>query len=65
MLIALPHQDDWLAAKQFQAEFMLSFWDALLIAVCDRHGVKTLYSEDFGRCARFAACKSSILSSKR
>ena len=46
--VALPIPADWSTARDLQTTDMLSFWDALLIATCLRHGVTTLYSEDFG-----------------
>jgi predicted nucleic acid-binding protein len=46
--VALPDAADWSAARDLQRSDMLSFWDALLLATCIRHGVTTLYSEDFG-----------------
>jgi predicted nucleic acid-binding protein len=46
--LALPDALDWDAARQFMAQDMLSFWDALLLATCIRHGVATLYTEDMG-----------------
>jgi predicted nucleic acid-binding protein len=46
--IAIPNPLDWLAASHLQRTEMLSFWDALLIATCLRHGVTALYTEDFG-----------------
>jgi predicted nucleic acid-binding protein len=46
--IALPAAADWPAARELQTREMLGFWDALLVATCLRHGVTTLYTEDFG-----------------
>lgn len=46
--VAMPDVSDWPAARELQSRDMLSFWDALLLATCMRHGVKTLYTEDFG-----------------
>jgi predicted nucleic acid-binding protein len=46
--IALPDAADWSTARDLQQNDMLSFWDALLLATCLRHGVTTLYTEDFG-----------------
>ena len=46
--VALPDPADWSTARDLQTTDMFSFWDALLLATCIRHGVTTLYSEDFG-----------------
>jgi predicted nucleic acid-binding protein len=46
--VALPDPVDWVVARDMQRSDMLSFWDALLLATCVRHGVTTLYTEDFG-----------------
>ena len=47
-VIALPEPTDWSLARNLQQSDMLSFWDALLLATCIRHGVTTLYTEDMG-----------------
>ena len=46
--VAMPHPLDWDTARDLQEREMLSFWDALLLATCIRHGVTTLYTEDMG-----------------
>jgi predicted nucleic acid-binding protein len=46
--VALPDPSDWDMARDLQAQVMLSLWDALLLATCIRHGVTTLFTEDFG-----------------
>ena len=46
--VALPDPADWPAARELQAAHMLSFWDALLVATCLRHGVTRLYTEYLG-----------------
>ncbi|MCI0463552.1 MAG: PIN domain-containing protein [Gemmataceae bacterium] len=46
--VLLPELADWIDARALQQSFMLSFWDALLIAACLRGGVRTLYTEDMG-----------------
>jgi predicted nucleic acid-binding protein len=46
--IAIPNPADWLQARLLQKSDMLAFWDALLIALCLREGVRTLYTEDMG-----------------
>ena len=46
--VAMPDIADWNTARDLATAEMLSFWDALLLATCLRHGVKTLYTEDLG-----------------
>jgi predicted nucleic acid-binding protein len=46
--IALPDAADWAAAEALQSSDGLSFWDAVLLASCQRHEVRTIYSEDMG-----------------
>jgi predicted nucleic acid-binding protein len=47
-VIALPEVSDWSAARRLQSSDGLSFWDAVLLATCQRYGVRTVYSEDMG-----------------
>lgn len=47
-LVALPEPSDWTEARSLQMTETLSFWDAVLVALCLRHGVRTLYTEDMG-----------------
>jgi predicted nucleic acid-binding protein len=47
-VILLPVPDSWQEARVAQKAHMLSFWDALLVAVCIRNGVSVLYTEDMG-----------------
>ena len=46
--IVLPVPQLWPEAREVQARFSLSFWDALIVAACTRGGVTTLYTEDMG-----------------
>jgi predicted nucleic acid-binding protein len=46
--ILLPEPQLWVDARTLQERFLLSFWDALLVAACIRGGVRTLYTEDIG-----------------
>jgi predicted nucleic acid-binding protein len=46
--VLLPEPQVWSEARRLQRTFVLSFWDALLVAACLRGGVRTLYTEDFG-----------------
>jgi len=46
--IALPDPADWTAARLLQKGEMLSFWDAILVALCLRDDIRTLYTEDMG-----------------
>ncbi len=39
-------------AWQLAARHQYQVWDALIIAICAEHGVKTLYSEDLGSLKR-------------
>ena len=43
----LPRFAAFARAETLKANFSLSFWDAMLIAVCLESGVQRLYSEDF------------------
>lgn len=47
-VILLPVPDLWPETQALQGRFSLSFWDALLVAICQRGGVQTLYTEDMG-----------------
>ncbi len=47
-VLSLPDGVDWRVTRELQDRVSLSFWDALLISSCLRHGVTTLYSEDMG-----------------
>lgn len=40
------HHDDVLAGMEAVAQHRLSFWDAVIWAVCERSGVATLLTED-------------------
>ena len=51
--VLLPEVGLWPAARDMQERRQLSFWDALLVAACQRGGVKTLYSEDLQAGAEF------------
>jgi predicted nucleic acid-binding protein len=44
--ILLPVPDVWPETQALQGRYSLSFWDALLVGICLREGVKTLYTED-------------------
>ena len=46
--ITLPDPADWWDARLLQKSDMLSFWDAILVALCLRDGVGALYTEDMG-----------------
>lgn len=46
--ILLPVPDLWPEAQALQGRYSLSFWDALLVGICLRGGVQTLYTEDMG-----------------
>jgi len=46
--ILLPVPDIWPQTQALQGRYSLSFWDALLVAICLRGGVQTLYTEDMG-----------------
>ena len=47
-VILLPVPDLWVETQALQNRHSLSFWDALLIAMCIREGVIILYTEDMG-----------------
>ena len=47
-VVAMPTSQVWPAARDLQARFSLSFWDAVIVAACLEAGVQTLYTEDFG-----------------
>jgi predicted nucleic acid-binding protein len=47
-VILLPFPDLWPETQALQGRYSLSFWDALLVAVCLREGVQVLYTEDIG-----------------
>jgi predicted nucleic acid-binding protein len=47
-VILLPTPQLWAETQSLQAKHMLSFWDALLAAICLREKVQTLYTEDMG-----------------
>lgn len=46
--VLLPVADLWAETQVLQGGHSLSFWDALLVASCIRHGVQTLYTENMG-----------------
>lgn len=46
--IFVPEIGLWTDAQSLQKRHSLSFWDALVVAACQRAGAKTLYFEDFG-----------------
>ena len=46
--VLLPIPDLWSDAHSLQGRYSLSFWDSLLVAICLRNGVTTLYTEDMG-----------------
>lgn len=45
--VFMPEPELWPDARSLQQRFGLSFWDALIVAACQRAGVRTSYSEDF------------------
>jgi predicted nucleic acid-binding protein len=45
-------QDAYLLAWGLVAKHKYQVWDALIIAICAEHGIKTLYSEDAGSLKR-------------
>ena len=45
---ALTYEQAW----KLTARYKYQVWDALIIAICAEHGVKTLYSEDAGSLKR-------------
>ena len=47
--VLLPEARMWSLARELQAQRMLQFWDALLLAGCVSGGVRTLYSENFSQ----------------
>jgi predicted nucleic acid-binding protein len=47
-VIMLPVPDLWPETQALQGRYSLSFWDALLVGICLRGGVQTLYTEDIG-----------------
>ncbi|MFO0966746.1 MAG: PIN domain-containing protein [Gemmataceae bacterium] len=47
-VILLPVPDLWPETQALQARHSLSFWDALLVAVCLRGAVQVLHTEDMG-----------------
>ncbi|HOB73764.1 MAG TPA: PIN domain-containing protein [Phycisphaerae bacterium] len=46
--IPMPEPELWPATRLLQQRHGLPFWGALIVAACQRFGVQTLYSEDFG-----------------
>ena len=46
--ILLPVVDLWNDTQALQSRYSLSFFDALLLATCERGGVTALYTEDMG-----------------
>lgn len=46
--ILLPTPPLWAETQALQRRHALSFWDALLAAICIQGGVQVLYSEDMG-----------------
>jgi len=46
--VVLPDVQLWTDARDLQARYALSFWDALLVTTCLRDGIQTLYTEDIG-----------------
>lgn len=47
-VVLLPEPPLWAETRSLQQKHMLSFWDALLAAICIRENVQTLYTEDMG-----------------
>jgi predicted nucleic acid-binding protein len=47
-VILLPVPEVWPETQALQSRNSLSFWDALLVGVCLRECVRTLYTEDIG-----------------
>ncbi|HEX3357187.1 MAG TPA: PIN domain-containing protein [Tepidisphaeraceae bacterium] len=46
--ISLPDLADWAMARSLQTTDNLSFWDAMLVASCQRSQTIKLYTEDMG-----------------
>ena len=47
-----PTENAYKSAWELSVKHQYQVWDALIIAVCAEHGVKTLYSEDLGSLKR-------------
>lgn len=45
-------QEAYVKAWQLVAKFNYQVWDALIVAICAEHGIKTLYSENAGSLPR-------------
>jgi predicted nucleic acid-binding protein len=47
-----PSEQAYKSAWELSVKHQYQVWDALIIAVCAEHGIKTLYSEDLGSLKR-------------
>lgn len=46
--VRFPEAQLWADTQALQAQYSLSFWDALLVAACQRAGINTLFTENMG-----------------
>ena len=52
MLTMIASQQAYAQAWKLAAKHKYQVWNALIVAICAEHGVKTLYSEDAGSLER-------------